>query len=66
MVQEFIVTLRFCFPAWNDRAGIRYTIRAMNKAQAIRFAKVQAERDGHLGGHAVSQGRATFKAEAAE
>ena len=61
MVQDFIVTLRFRFPAWNNKAGIVFQVRALTKAQAIRFAKAQAERDGHW--PAVGQGAATFKAQ---
>lgn len=62
MNQTFTVTLRFQFPAWNEMQGITYEVRAKTKSDAIRFAKVLAERDGHIGGHAVSRGRATFKA----
>ena len=64
MSQTFTVTLRFQFPAWIEKAGIPYEVRAKTKADAIRYAKVMAERDGHIGGHAVSRGRASFKAEA--
>lgn len=63
MSQTFTVTLRFQFPSWEDRDGIRYEIRARTKAEAIKYAKVMAERDGHTGGHAAAHGRATFKAE---
>jgi hypothetical protein len=58
----FTVTLRFQFPAHGDKNGIRYEVRATSKSTAIRYAKVMAERDGHTGGHAVGQGRASFKA----
>ena len=62
---HYIVTLRFQFPAWDEKNGIEFEIRARTKSEAIRYAKVRAERDGHIGGHVVGSGRATFKARAA-
>ena len=59
---SFTVTLRFQSPAWNEKDGIEFEVRARTKSEAIRYAKVRAERDGHIGGHAAGSGRATFKA----
>lgn len=61
MVKDFIVTLRFRFPAWDEKAGMVFEVRALTKAQAIRFAKAQAERDGHW--PAIGRGAATWKAQ---
>lgn len=63
MTKTYNVTLRFQFPSWEDKDGIRYEIRARTKSEAIKYAKVRAERDGHIGGHVAANGRATFKAE---
>jgi len=60
---EYRVTLRFQFPAWNEKSGIPFLVHARNKSEAIKYAKRQAERDGHIGGHAAGSGRASFKAE---
>lgn len=59
----FTVILRFQYPSWDERNGVRFEVRARTKNEAIKYAKVQAERAGYIGGHAASVGRATFKAE---
>ncbi len=56
---EYTVTLRFQFPAWDEKDGIDFTIRAKTKAEAVKYARARAERDGHTGG---GKGRLTFKA----
>ena len=60
MTQTFEVTLRFQHPAWDEKDGIRFEVRAKTKAEAVRYARAQAERDGHTGG---GKGRLTFKAQ---
>lgn len=56
----FTVTLRFQFPAHDEKNGIVYAeIVAGSKADAIWRARKMADRDGHLGS---GKGRATFKA----
>jgi hypothetical protein len=42
------VTLRFKFPAWDEKNGIPYTIEATSKKEAIKRARSQAADDGHL------------------
>ena len=58
-MNAYIVTLRFQFPAHDERNGIPYDITARTKADAIRDARRQADRDGHLCG---GKGRVTFTA----
>jgi hypothetical protein len=62
---EYRVTLRFQFPAWDEQDGIPYIIRAKTKADAIKWARMEAKRDGHIGFGCAGKGRATFKAEEA-
>lgn len=58
----YTVTLRFQFPAYNEKNGIVLgEFRATSKSKAISYAKVIAERDGHWPNN-VGQGRASFKA----
>lgn len=57
--KNYTVTLRFQFPAWDEVDGIPYEEQARSKADAIKYARRQAERDGHLCG---GKGRASFKA----
>jgi hypothetical protein len=57
---EFEVTLRFQFPAWDEKQGIPFFVNATSKATAIKEARRQAERDGHTPG--ACKGRATFSA----
>lgn len=46
---EYIVTMRFKHPAYDEVNGIRYTIRAESKADACKRARRQADHDGHMG-----------------
>jgi hypothetical protein len=62
---EYRVTLRFQFPAWDEKDGIPYHVTAKSKADAIKRAKMDAKRDGHIGFGNTGKGRATFKAEEA-
>lgn len=59
MPKTYEVTLRFQFPAWDERDGISYTIEAETKSDAIRYARRQAENDGHACG---GRGRYWFSA----
>lgn len=63
MAKRYAVTLTFRFPSWDERNGYRYEVSASSKADATRYARRMAERDGHLGGHAAAKGRATLKAQ---
>jgi hypothetical protein len=59
---QYVVTLRFQFPAWDEKDGIRFAgIVAESKSEAIRLARREAERDGHIPG--ARKGRVTFTAE---
>jgi hypothetical protein len=58
----YAVTLRFQFPAWDEKNGIRYEVRAACKSDAISYARQLATRDGHI--PAAKKGRVTFRAEA--
>jgi hypothetical protein len=62
---EYRVTLTFQFPAWDEKDGIAFYVRASSKAEAIKFARMDAKRDGHIGYGFTGKGRATFRAEAA-
>lgn len=62
---EWTVTLRFQFPAWDEKDGIPFIVRAKTKAEAIKWARMDAKRAGHVGFGATGKGRATFKAEEA-
>jgi len=59
MKKLYTVTIKFQFPAWNQKDGISYDVRAESKSQAIKFIRSQAERDGHTG---KNIGRFTFTA----
>ena len=59
-MNAYIVTLRFQFPAHDEHQGIPYEVSARTKADAIRDARRQAERDGHV--PCSHKGRATFTA----
>jgi hypothetical protein len=46
----YTVTLRFQYPAWDERNGLTYEgIEAKTKADAIKQARRQAEYDGNAG-----------------
>jgi hypothetical protein len=55
----YIVTLRFQFPAHDERDGIPFEQVAKSKADAIRYARREADNAGHLCG---GKGRVSFKA----
>lgn len=57
---EYIVTLHFQFPAWDETDGIQFReIFAESKAKANAIARRRAERDGHIAG---GKGRVSFSA----
>ncbi len=62
-MKNYTVTLRFQFPAWDEKDGIQFEEQAETKSQAIRYARRQADTCGHLCG---GKGRASFKAVEAE
>lgn len=57
----YTVTLRFQYPAWDERDGIPYEVSAASKSKAIARARTQAERDGHIR-PCCGKGRYTFTA----
>lgn len=57
---EYLVTLRFQYPAWDEANGIAIYVTADSKAEAIDRARRDARRDGHT--PATGKGRATFTA----
>lgn len=57
--KQYEVVLRFQFPAWDEKDGIKFEAVARNKSEAIRYARRQADLDGHLCG---GKGRVSFKA----
>jgi len=65
MTKTFEVTLRFQHPAWDEKDGIRFEVRAATKAEAIKYARMDAKRDGHIGFGFTGKGRATFSAQEA-
>ena len=54
----YTVTLRFQYPAWDEREGLCFPVEAPSKSAAISRARRQAERDGHT--PSVGKGRVTF------
>jgi hypothetical protein len=58
--KEYSVTLRFQFPAWDEKSGIEFRVSTTSKRDAIAAARHLAERDGHV--PARGKGRATFTA----
>lgn len=59
--KDYVVTLRFKFPAWDEKNGIPFEVRAKSKSDAVKRARQQAERDGHTG-QSKSKGGSTFTA----
>lgn len=57
---EYVVTLRFQFPAWDETAGVEFYVCASGKAEACAKARKEAFRDGHTGG---GRGHYWFRAE---
>lgn len=57
--KNFTVTMRFQFPAWDEKDGIAFELQAKSKAEAIKHARRLADHDGHLCG---GKGRVSFKA----
>ena len=53
--KTYEVTLRFKFPAWDEKNGIPYTIQARSKKEAIKRARNQATDDGHLSAVPVTE-----------
>jgi len=47
--RRYTVTLRFQYPAWDEKDGINYEFIAYNKREANAKARKEAERDGHIG-----------------
>lgn len=58
--KTYTVTLRFQFPAHDERDGLTYQEDARNKAEAISSARTRARNDGHTG--VGGKGRVTFTA----
>ena len=59
-MKTYDVTMRFQFPAWDEKEGITYyDIRAASKSQAIKYARSRGFDDGHTG---QGKGRTTFTA----
>jgi hypothetical protein len=47
--QRYTVTARAKFPAWDEKNGIRYTVSASSKSEAVKRARFQHSNAGHLG-----------------
>jgi len=61
--QDYIVTLTFESPAWDERDGIPFEVSAKSKSEAIKIARATASDEGHaIGG----RGRYSFRAELSE
>jgi len=59
---DYLVTLTFQFPAWDETKGIEYFYENTDRQSAIRRAKQDAENDGHIDRF---KGRTKFTATAA-
>ncbi len=55
------VTLRFKYPAWDEKDGIKFEIVSRSKADAIKQARRQAYDDGHTVGRPITE--YSFRAE---
>lgn len=64
VIRKYEVTLRFKFPAWDEKDGIPFTINAFSKADAIKSARRQAYDDGHTVGRSATD--CIFSAKEAE
>jgi len=62
-MKNYIVTIRFQFPAWDEKKGLHYEVTASTKAAAITKVRRLSEIDGHTGVSGSGKGRASFKAE---
>ncbi len=58
-VQNYEVVLRFQHPAHDEKDGILFEVQATNKSDAIKYARREADKAGHLVG---GKGRVSFKA----
>ncbi len=56
---RYDVRLTFQYPAWDEVDGIVFTVDADCKAKAVKYARYEADRAGHLCG---GKGRVSFKA----
>lgn len=64
--KTYVITVRFQFPAWNDKNGIESDpVVAASKKEAIKIARRQLDRDGHTG-TAVCKGLQWFSAKEIE
>lgn len=45
----YAVLMTFQHPAWDEKRGIEYLIRADSKANACKYARRRADDDGHSG-----------------
>jgi hypothetical protein len=59
-MQTFNVLLTFRFPSWDYKRGVPFEVQASSKSEAIKQARKQAERDGHVPMRGM--GKATFTA----
>ena len=59
-METYEVRLTFRYPAWDEKHGIPYEVQADSKSEAIRKARSEAERDGHV--PCRGKGKATFTA----
>ena len=60
---RYEVTLRFQYPAWDEKNGIPFFVEADSKSDAIKQARREADYCGHLCG---GKGRVTFSAKEAQ
>lgn len=60
MPTEYVVTLYFQAPAYDERSGIPFIVNASNKREAVERARRESERNGHT--PCVGKGRYKFVA----
>jgi len=48
-MKNYIVIIRFKFPAWDEKCGLRYEVKAKNKSDAIKQVRKLSENYGHVG-----------------
>lgn len=60
--RNYTVTLRYQYPAWDEKDGIPYEVYAKSKSAAVSRVRKMADADGHT---MSGKGRITFTAKEA-
>lgn len=47
--KSYQVLMTFKYPAWDEKNGVTFDVRARSKAEAVKAARRQASDEGHTG-----------------